>query len=611
EARVRVPAGRPRRLALEEVRLMPGALGDPFRALTALPSVQPIFSGFPLVTIRGAPPAGSAYFYDGVPLPALFHLGLGPAVVHPTMIGDVELHAGVAPARYGRHIGGVIVGEGPGPVGDTVGGEVELRTLDAQAAVRAPVGEGGLQLAGRYGYPGLLLRVFAPDVRLAYWDYQARFEHPIGRRTRVEVVALGSFDRFGDRSAADPAEHSEIGLQFHRLELRVLRRHARGVLAAALGGSFQASTLDTDEDLTLEASVGTLSPRFWGTWRRGPWRVRAGGDFVGLSGRLEDSYADDVSESIRFPDRLRQGVAGLYGEATWREGGVAVELGLRGDLWLRGETVELSVDPRLRAEVEPLPGLTLHVAAGLAHQPAVPPFALPGISQIMVEGRLQRAIQSELGASLERGGVEVALQGFLHRLQDTFFADAFVLTCPDVVPGCDRIADIRSDVWSYGLELFLRRDPRETVSGFLSYTLARATIDPDEALFRYTPSFDFRHGLNAVLQIRHRSGLFLGARGMLRTGRPSPIGYQVDRAEGEVRRLEVRLPAFLRLDASLGYLWEPRWGRMRVVLEWFNLTLAREPLDADCAPDGVYAERCQTDFMPALFAPNLSVHAAF
>jgi len=606
DARVEVPAGRPRRLELEEVRLMPGALGDPFRAIIALPSVQPVFSGFPLVYVRGAPPAGTVYFYDGVPLPTLFHLGLGPAVVHPTMVGTVQLHAGVAPARYGRSIGGVIVGEGPAPPDPGVHGEVELRTLDVQGALTAPVGDGHLRLAGRYGYPGLLLGVFEPDITLAYWDYQLRFDQDLDARTRVEVVGLGSFDRFGDRS--DPEDESQVTLQFHRLELRILRDHGRGELAAALRGSYQESDLDGD----LVATIGTLAPRFWGTWKRGPWSLRVGGDLIALAGTIDDTFGDDASSDIALFGPYQQSTAGLYGEATWRTDRFAVELGLRSDVWIAGDVLELSADPRLRLSATPREELTLHVAAGLTHQPAIPPFPLPGISDILVEPGLQRAIQSELGAELELGAMTFSLQGYVHRIQDAFFADAFLLgECPDTLEGCDRIADLRSQVWSYGMEVFLRRDPSETVSGFLAYTLSKASIDEDDQLFAYTPSFDFRHGLDAVLQVRHHSGFFVGGRVHLRTGRPVPIGYSVDRENLRLERVEERLPTFFRADASVGYLWRPRWGRMRIVLEWLNVTLSKEPVSTDCQPDGVYTERCAVEFVPALWAPNLAIHAAF
>ncbi|HTJ82972.1 MAG TPA: hypothetical protein VL400_14730, partial [Polyangiaceae bacterium] len=43
-------------LTRAEVRALPGAFGDPFRAIEILPGVTPIVSGLPFFYVRGAPP---------------------------------------------------------------------------------------------------------------------------------------------------------------------------------------------------------------------------------------------------------------------------------------------------------------------------------------------------------------------------------------------------------------------------------------------------------------------------------------------------------------------------------------------------------------------------
>jgi hypothetical protein len=52
-----------------EIRQMPGAFGDAFRAIEALPGVTPIMSGLPYFFVRGAPPGNTGYFIDGVRVP--------------------------------------------------------------------------------------------------------------------------------------------------------------------------------------------------------------------------------------------------------------------------------------------------------------------------------------------------------------------------------------------------------------------------------------------------------------------------------------------------------------------------------------------------------------
>src|SRR5262249_42168606 len=82
-----------------EVRLLPGAFGDPFRAIDALPGVTPLASGVPFFYVRGAPPGNVGYFLDGIRVPLLYHIGLGPSVVHPAIMDRVDLYPGGYPAE--------------------------------------------------------------------------------------------------------------------------------------------------------------------------------------------------------------------------------------------------------------------------------------------------------------------------------------------------------------------------------------------------------------------------------------------------------------------------------------------------------------------------------
>ncbi len=612
EATVEQIAGRPRRLELAEMRSLPGASGDPFRAIEIMPGVLQAISGLPFVYVRGAPPSGTTYHYDGVQLPALYHLSFGPAVVHPTMVGPIQLHSGVAPARYGRAIGGVVVGEGPERP-DELTGEVELRAIDIQGAVHTPLGDGSLSVAGRYGYPGLLLSLVVPELDLAYWDYQLRFDQNVGRGARLELVALGSFDRFGVNQEDDDEGidgGTALTLQFHRFEARVVQDYARGEFGAALRAGTQESTLG--EFLTLR--LATIAPRVHVTYRRGKWSLRAGADFEASAGVVDDVFGVFSSDGRELDGRYDQSVAGVYLETAYRSARFDVELGARGDVYIAkdnsGELIEGSMDPRLRFAYRPLENLTLHAAAGMAHQPAVAPIPLPGLSQILVSPGLQRAFQMEIGAELEVATLTMSAQGFVHRMHNVLAPD-LVLTqpCPFVLPGCDELTVRRDRLWSYGMEFFLKRDPSEVVSGFLSYTIARATIDEREGTYTSTPNFDVRHVLNAVLQVQVQSGWFIGGRALVQSGAPAVAGFVVNDPAGEsVTRAEARLPLFYRFDVSAGKVWRPKWGELRLTLEMLNVTLRRQPNQLNCR---LGQAECEVNFLPAVYLPNLSLRASF
>ena len=70
----------------------------------------------------------------------------------------------------------------------------------------------------------------------------------------------------------------------------------------------------------------------------------------------------------------------------------------------------------------------------------------------------------------------------------------------------------------------------------------------------------------------------------------------------------MELDPFFRADAQVAYAWDAGWGRLRIVLEWLNLTLAEEQTGIACQHDpGGRIATCQTQSAPAIFAPNLGL----
>src|SRR5690606_11348920 len=123
--------------------------------------------------VRGAPPGNVGYFFDEMSVPLLYHVAVGPGVIHPAFISSVDLYSGAYPARFGRYAGGIVSGEAEAPQWRSRG-EANLRLIDAGAFVEVPFarGRGSAMVAGRYSYTGLVVSLLAPDASLGYWDYQ-------------------------------------------------------------------------------------------------------------------------------------------------------------------------------------------------------------------------------------------------------------------------------------------------------------------------------------------------------------------------------------------------------------------------------------------------------
>jgi len=610
------------RLHAQETRELPGTFGDPFRVLEALPGVVPYISGLPYVYVRGAPPAGTVYYYDGIQVPGLFHLALGPAVVHPSLIDDVDFYAGVAPGRYGRYTGGVLSGGPSTRAAPTrLGGELELRLIDINGRLDIPLGGGSLSVSGRYGYPGPLVSLFSPSTSLAYWDYQIRLILPIALRTRFELVWLGSYDSATTQSSLS---ESRYVLGFHRAEARLIHR----VGATELGALLQFGVEESQIDLGLRVRSLRIGPRLYAAYAGSSGvRARVGAEMFGYSGHIHaESEIQGGPIQLRLPfieDVAARSVMSAYAELSvpWTER-MRAELGLRSDVWLTGARAEAAVDPRLTLSYRSSEDVTWHVALGLAHQPAVFLLPLPGISDVGLEHGLQSAIQSEAGVAVALpAAFKFESQVYAQRLSNAILPD-LVLDQTDSCAGLPESAAAatprcsdgypRSQLWAYGLELFLRRDVSEVLSGWINYTLGWARARDSEGK-RFSPTFDVRHVLNLVLQYRLPKGFSAGARVQYRSGKIATELFQ--RAQEIV--YQQRLPSFFRADLQLGYSFRPRWGSLRVSLEWFNVTLSREATDIVChdgvgiGVDPTAATPCGVQRAPALFFPNLGVRAEF
>ncbi|WP_437726897.1 TonB-dependent receptor domain-containing protein [Sorangium sp. So ce861] len=610
-------------LSRGEVRIVPGAFGDPFRAIEMLPGVTPLVTGLPFFYVRGSPPGNVGYFLDGVRVPYLYHLGLGPSVVHPGIVDRVDLYPGGYPARHGRYAGGIVAGETTPPL-PYWHGEGMLRLVDVGGLVEGPFagGRGVALVGGRYSYTALLLSLAAPEVALDYWDYQARLSYEVVPEGRVSLFAFGAHDYLGDES--DGETTTLFDTTFHRIDLRY--DHAYGPGSALRG----ALTLGHDEtgieggQKALTRSLGarvTLAHRL-----RDETVIRAGIDAViddnelDLGTDLDDPPGDvapddDDDDDVPVDDLLLSRVdftTGGYIEAdiaiTPR---LRITPGLRLDLYHSDGAVALGVDPRLSARLSLGRGVTFVQAHGLASQ--LPSFVvpIPGIRPRLDDG-LQRSFQSS-------AGLEFALPEDIKATVSVFHNAFFNMTDALGSLGAGSFEDaftLRALGAATGVELSAHRRLTKRIGGFASYTLSRSTRSIGRS--RQVSSVDRTHVANAALTYDFGRGYRAGGRFVFYSGLPQRVGGVtfppgsgvpggLGPAAGAEPRWE-RLPPFFRLDVRL----EKRWsigksGWLAVVLDVLNATMSKENMPGMCDA----FEPCEpTEFGPVT-VPSLGLEGGF
>jgi TonB family protein len=517
-----------------ELREVPGTMGDPFRVVMLLPGVGSMLSGVAYPVVRGSQPASTGYFLDGIRVPILFHLFLGPAVIHPDFLDAIDFYPGTPPPQYGRLMGGAIDGRLTRPRDDRVHGSAYADLINAGFFIETPFKSTGtnVSLAGRYSYTPWLIALAAtrlqpepppgrtnPKVVLDFWDYQGRVEQDAGQG-KLRLFAFGSSDTFG--TEAQDA-FSDTGLQtinFHRVDLRY--RHPVGPGEFEVGATWGLDRISvvsrSPPDDATEAYIN-----------QGTWAARMGYT-TPLSKELSLKAGADVDHKRAIVDYLREGSGGedglqtvpvalgtfmgAYAEVLWQPNEKwSVVPGLRVDNYHLSPGIDRkALEPRLTVRHELSQTLTLKGGAGVFHQPPTSLISLPVVDVGGLLLGLQEGIQVSMGAEWKawKGlevGVDVYVNPMVRTVELTPFSDEGLVEQPDVDPDLpgdvgplrtrrgfqdqgqdpdpddggipDRgdidFPDFTSSGLAYGLEVLIRHPLGDNWFGWLSYSLQRST----------------------------------------------------------------------------------------------------------------------------------------
>jgi len=587
-------------LSSSEVRVLPGAFGDPFRAVSVLPGVAPLVTGLPVFYVRGSPPGNLGFFIDGIRVPLLFHAFLGPAVVHPRMLEGTTLYAGGYPASFGRFAGGIVSGDLSQSRGE-FNGEWNVRLIDAGLYLDVPFaeGKGSLIAAGRYSFTALLISLLS-NARLDYWDYQALASYDLTPRDRLSIFSFGAYDFVGSRRTPDPNQQTTVGdgdsaVLFHRLDLRYDHRFDEATRVRVAG------TLGVD---TTRGAQGRVRDRMAGLrvelesrlGSRALLRAGASGGADAYDLKLDPNTEHFLDVVELFPGRT-DSVAGGYADVVLDVArGVTVTPGLRLDRYTSKGNSALGISPRLSASFRVSRNLTIEHELGIADQPPSFVPGVPGVAVAGLPGGLQRSLQSS-------AGVRTELPASI-RARATVFQNAlFRLTDPigqtqDLSLDADE-ARVRSLGHAYGLELMLQRPILGRWGGLLTYTLSRSTRSHDRV--ETLSGYDRTHVLNVAGNYDLGHHFLASARGVFYSGVPG------SRTLGEYRVFDQsRAPPFVRGDVRLEKRFILERGKWwAITAEVVNATFSREVLRRSCV------RTCRNDYVGPIVLPLLGASGQF
>ncbi len=389
-------------LTQAEFLTLPGANGDPVKAVQNLPGVNRASGFSSQVIIQGSAPKDTRYNVDGHEIPIVFHFGGFSSVVMPEALDSVDYLSAGYESQYSRAMGGIISLQTrkPDPGERDKKGFFFVDTLKAGGLFESRIDENSSYLiSARHSYVGLLLGKIAEkreDFNLTvvpeFTDFTAIYHRRLAAQESLKVVALASRDSLGfllkEPFKGDPAFRGNFRNEtiFYRLIPQWQKdMGSDGVANLSLGVGQDNITVDIGSQyFKLKSSM--ISAR--GDWEK---KWLESGDFswssqIGFDNNYSHSKVDVKIPTTRgdggVQDPFSSGTPkqtsinvnnkdlGLYLRNDIVTGRLTTMPGLRMDSF--SQTDEKVLSPRLGFKYQASDALLLKTAGGLYYQPPEP-----------------------------------------------------------------------------------------------------------------------------------------------------------------------------------------------------------------------------------------------
>jgi len=582
---------RPRReiavhsVSTEEVRTVPGTQGDVIKVIQNLPGVARSPFGIGLLVVRGSDPADTEVFFDGIPIPLVFHFGGLTSVISSDVIEALDFYPGNFGNRFGRATGGAVEIRSREPR-DAFHGLAQLDIFDGRAQAEGPILGGELILSVRRSWVDAVLKAALPKVapdaadnlRIAprYYDYQAKYSRPLAGGT-FSLLAFGSDDKleFVQESDRAGAPSFFLGTLFHRGAARWRRAFGPVQNDLVVYGGRDSFDILQGTNFGVLTEVWSLGLRETARWRLSKaLTIESGLDSVArrfqysLYAAQEDTPGAAGSGGGANSTILDEKATGAWlSPGAWVEGEwqprpwFRVVAGLRADYDSRLETARGWIDPRASVFWDPVPGTTLSAAAGVFGKAPEPgeltelfgnPELVPSRAAHYAVG-LRQALP--WGSSFEATG---------------FYKSLWRVVTPTRATESGRALHLSNEGRgeAIGAEFLLRKDLARGLFGWISYTWSRALRidDPTERSYAagwHLFGLDQTHNLTIVLSYRLPGEWILGTRIRAVSGNPyTPFaGHVLDADTGRYQPIaspdifSQRQGPFFQADARLDKRW--------------------------------------------------------
>jgi hypothetical protein len=192
------------KITTKKLLKVPGAGGDPLKAIEALPGVVlGGFGPFSIPAIRGSNPRDNSYLTDFVPVGYVFHND-GGSTYNSNLIEDFSLKSGAWDAQYGDAIGAILATKLRDPYLEPIHTTIDLSFLRVGVLVEGAISEDTAFYASyRRSLLEFYVENFVDEDELVFTevprnsDYQLKYQWNINSSSNLRLISTGANDTVG------------------------------------------------------------------------------------------------------------------------------------------------------------------------------------------------------------------------------------------------------------------------------------------------------------------------------------------------------------------------------------------------------------------------------
>ena len=606
---VTVTATRPRKevsrtvLSAQEIEKIPGAAGDPLAVIQNFAGVArpPVASG--QIIIRGSAPQDSKVFVEGAEVPLIYHFGGLRSVIPAGMLDSIQFYPGNFSPMYGRATGGIIDVQIKKLQPKKIGGYADVNLFDSGVFLEIPVTEKfSMALAGRRSYVDYLLNAAVPsdaNVNLVtaprYYDGQLLLNYRPAPAHDLRALVFASDDRlellFKNPANFSPDASSNVfsaSTTFYRSVLSyrfIPNDHIENNLRVSQGRNWFAFRA---APFVFDLNTYTSQIRDSLRWKASEkFTLHAGFDglfsktdiTVNLPRPPKEGEPPNNMPDLSMTSKTSKSGILLFSPAGYLEGewkpiaGLLVLPGLRFDYFSRIH--QSLAQPRLTTRYGVTDKVTVKGGVGLfVQEPQFDEtddvFGNPNL-------KAEKAIHWSAGTEYKpRPWITLDATGFYKTIYN--LVSSTTATRDNNGVAVPLVYDNNGSGRVYGLELVARHEFANNFTGWLAYTLSRATRrdsgSTEDRLFDY----DQTHILTLIGSYVLPRNWQIGGRFRLVTGSPTtPVTGavfnasrdQYDPTYGAVN--SSRLPMFNQLDVRIDKKWVNQGWMLNLYLDVQNV----------------------------------------